>query len=825
MERDPFAVRGIHEVQYHRKSMLAIRAVLPHAQQAFILDSKGQQRYPMTRCDDDSMFETVFPRRKQPFPYQIETIDSNGKQQIFADAYAFPEVLSEQELKAFHAGRHERVYDVLGCHLAEVQGVTGAVFAVWAPHAKQVSVVGNFNNWDQRMHPMRLRKKWGVWELFVPGVTEGDQYQYALTTRTNAQALKTDPYGFAHTFNGNEVSLVTDLARFQWTDQIWMRQRALHDPLKKPLSAYEVHLGSWMRVPEENNRFLTYRELAEKLIPYVKNMGFTHIELLPVAEHPFYPSWGYQVTGYYAPTSRYGTPDDFMYFVNACHAQGIGVIMDWVPAHFPKDDFSLGEFDGTPLYEHADPYMSEHKDWGTLVFDYGKPEVKNFLLANALFWFEKYHIDGIRVDAVASMLYLDYSRKPGEWTPNAYGGHENLDAIAFLKELNTVVHKRFPGVMTIAEESTSWLGVTYPAYLGGLDFTLKWNLGWMNDMLHYLSHDPIYRKFVHTMVPFALLYAFHEHFMLELSHDEVVHGKKSMLAKMPGDDWEKFANLRALYGFMFGHPGKKLLFMGGEFGQWNEWNHDQSLDWHLLSDDQHQGLQQYVQDLNALYIAEPALYADHLREQGFAWIDYQDFQHSIVSFMRKTPDDMAQSVIFLCNFTPVPRYCYRVGVPLSGWYVELLNSDHAIYGGSHTGNPEGCLAEPIPWQGQPYSINITLPPLSTLIIKPVGEQTPAPETPEELPAQGFLNRQEQSEQSTEITPQIEKSLQSPDQPDMIADANSVTGTTSARDISQLHGEEIITELSETDRIARPQGSRDAILAQAHPLRHTKKSSG
>lgn len=644
-----------------------------------------------------------------------------GAQEITAIPNFSPHdpLLSDEDLKRFHAGQHQRIYDHLGCHLRELKGISGALFAVWAPHARQVSVIGSFNGWDHRRHPMRLRKEWGVWELFIPHAKEGERYQYVIETASGQLITKTDPYGFACDLRLNkEMSIVTNIDRFTWEDQEWLTQRAENDPLQRPISTYEVHLGSWMRMPEAEDRFLSYRELAEKLIPYVKEMGFTYIELLPVAEHPFYPSWGYQVTGYYAPTSRYGSPEDFMYFINECHKQDIGVIVDWVPAHFPKDEFSLGNFDGTELYEHADPWMAEHKDWGTFIFDYGKPEVKNFLIANTLFWFENYHIDGIRVDAVASMLYLDYSRQEGEWEPNEYGGRENLEAITFLKELNRIIHDRFSGVMTIAEESTSWLGVTYPAYLGGLDFTFKWNLGWMNDVLYFLSHDPLHRKFVHMMVPFALLYAFHEHFMLELSHDEVVHGKRSLLNKMPGDEWQKFANLRALYGFMFGHPGKKLLFMGDEFGQPDEWNHDKSLDWHLLQHEPHQGLQHYVRDLNHLYTSEPALYADELRERGFAWIDYHDFQNSVIAFMRKIPGEENCFLIVLCNFMPVLQENYRVGVPLQGHYEEVLNSDKAEYGGQDIGNPKGCLAEQTPWQHQPYSIALTLPPLSTIILKP-----------------------------------------------------------------------------------------------------------
>ncbi len=625
----------------------------------------------------------------------------------------------DSELKLFREGKYHRLYNRFGCHLMTLNEISGAFFAVWAPNAGGVSVIGDFNGWNGQKHPMRQRKETGVWELFIPGIKEGERYQYEMKTPAGGIHHKSDPYGFHFEVRPNTSSIVTDIDHFSWTDLDWMIRRKHTNPLKSPISVYEVHLGSWMR---KDGQFLSYRELAETLIPYVKEMGFTHIELLPVSEHPFDGSWGYQVSGYYAPTSRHGTPEEFMYFVNACHCEEIGIIMDWVPSHFPKDPHFLSNFDGTCLYEYDDPRLGEHKDWGTLIFDYRKNEVRNFLLSNAIFWFEKFHIDGIRVDAVSSMLYLDYSREEGEWIPNKYGGPENLEAIDFLKELNTLLQERFPGTITIAEESTSWLGVTYPAYLGGLEFTFKWNLGWMNDMLHYMSHDPIYRKFVHNIVSFVFLYAFHEHFMLELSHDEVVHGKGSLLGKMPGEEWQKFANLRALYGFMFGHPGKKLLFMGSEFGQSKEWNHETSLEWELLQYGPHQGLQRFVRDLNRLYILEPALYVDDIKDRCFDWIDYHDYDNSAFSFMRKTVAQDEQIVIFVCNFTPVPRHDYRVGVPLPGCYHELINSDAEKYGGSTPDNSEGYHADQIPWQKQPYSLCITLPPLSTLILKPVGEK-------------------------------------------------------------------------------------------------------
>jgi 1,4-alpha-glucan branching enzyme len=630
-------------------------------------------------------------------------------------------VLSDDDLNLFREGKYYTIYEKFGCHLMKVNGVSGAFFAVWAPNAKRVSVIGDFNGWDGRKHPMQLRKEWGVWELFIPDVKEGDRYKYKIKTSLGHLYAKSDPYGFHCELRPKTSSIVTNLDHFAWTDLDWMIKRQHKNPLNSSISVYEVHLGSWTRESEQGNQFLSYRELAKKLLPYVKEMGFTYIELLPITEHPFDGSWGYQVTGYYAPTSRHGTPEDFMYFVNTCHREGIGVIIDWVPAHFPKDGHSLLSFDGTCLYEYSDPRLGEHIDWGTLIFDYGKKEVKNFLLANAVFWFDKFHIDGIRVDAVASMLYLDYGRKAGEWIPNKFGGHENLEAIEFLKALNTIIHEQFPGTMTIAEESTSWLGVTRPTYLGGLGFTFKWNLGWMNDILIYMAHDPIYRKYVHNMISFVFLYAFHEHFVLPLSHDEVVHCKRSLIGKMPGDKWQKFANLRVLYGFMFGHPGKKLLFMGDEFGQWNEWDHDNSLDWHLLQDAPHQGLRNYVRDLNHLYVSEPALFQDDSDKACFEWIDYHDYDNSVITFMRKTLDENPQILVFLCNFTPIARHHYCVGVPLPGYYREMINSDAEVYGGGNVGNAGGCYAESTPWQGQPYSMSLTLPPLSTLILKPVEE--------------------------------------------------------------------------------------------------------
>jgi 1,4-alpha-glucan branching enzyme len=717
--RDPFEVLGMHKIEYQGQPAIVVRAYFYDVRESFVYAIDEDKLYPMAQMPGTGFFEAVFPKRDELFAYQLETVDDQGQRRRFFDVYSFWPVLSEDDLYWFGEGRHYRIYDKLGCHLITHNGVRGALFAVWAPNAKRVSVVGDFNQWDGRRHPMRMRGSSGVWELFIPELQGGALYKFEVKTQLNHLYLKTDPYAFACELRPNTSSIIVDLEQFTWGDQDWMIQRTNEDPLRKPISIYEVHFGSWQRAADDDNRFLTYRELADQLIPYVKQMGFTHIELLPVAEHPFDGSWGYQVTGYYAPTSRHGKPDEFMYFVDACHQAGIGVLVDWVPAHFPRDSSALSYFDGTFLYEHADTRLGEHKDWGTLIFNYGRNEVRNFLIANALFWFEKYHIDGIRVDAVASMLYLDYSRQDGEWIPNKYGGRENLEAIDFIKELNEKIYEHFPGVLTVAEESTSWPGVSHPTYLGGLGFNLKWNMGWMNDMLTYMSNDPLFRRYHHNMITFALLYAFHENFILVLSHDEVVHGKRSLADKMPGDGWQKFANLRALYGFMFGHPGKKLLFMGGEFGQWKEWDYTRALAWELLEHDNHRQMQAFVADLNRVYRSEPALYRHDFNYQSFEWIDFHDSDNSVISFIRQSVDHKQELLMFVCNFTPLPHFNYRIGAPVAGYYRELLNSDSAFYGGSDLGNEGGgCLAEPTPWQGQPYSLNLTLPPLSTVILKP-----------------------------------------------------------------------------------------------------------
>ncbi len=625
--------------------------------------------------------------------------------------------LTDFDKYLFNQGTHERVYEKLGAHLIEVDGVKGVHFAVWAPGARTVYLMGTFNDWHGESHPMQSSDS-GIWTLFVPDLTEYAVYKYRVVAQNGQSFDKADPYCFAMEQRPRTGSVVANLDRYQWGDDEWVNHRAERQSFDKPMAIYELHLGSWCKVPDEQwgIRYLSYRELATQLIPYVVEMGYTHIELLPIAEHPLDASWGYQVLGFYAPTSRFGTPEDLMYFIDQCHQHNIGVILDWVPAHFPKDGSGLNYFDGTHLYSHSDPRQGEHQDWGTLIFNYGRNEVRCFLISNAVFWFDKYHFDGLRVDAVASMLYLDYSRKEGEWIPNEYGGRENLAAISFLRKTNEVVHGLFPGVVTIAEESTAWPMVSQPTYMGGLGFSLKWNMGWMHDTLSYMSKDPVFRRYHHNDMTFSLLYAFHENFILPLSHDEVVHGKGSLLNKMSGDEWQKFANLRAYYAFMWGHPGKKLLFMGGEFGQWQEWNFNTSLEWEALKAPMHQGLQRFVKDLNHLYQHEPALYEVDFEWTGFKWIDANDSDNSVFSFMRfaKSGDDF---VVVVTNFTPVPRYHYRIGVPKRGFYQEILNSDSAHYGGSNVGNNGGRSIEDVPWHGYAQSLSLTLPPLGTVMLK------------------------------------------------------------------------------------------------------------
>jgi 1,4-alpha-glucan branching enzyme len=625
-------------------------------------------------------------------------------------------VLSEFDRYLLAEGTFHCAYEKLGAHFTERDGQRGVQFAVWAPNARAVSVTGEFNGWSYSTHQMEPSSA-GVWTKFIHHLRPGDLYKYHIESNYGGyQVDKADPYGFASEIRPHTASRVWDLESYAWQDASWMAGRKKNNALDAPISIYEVHLGSWRRIPEDRNRWLTYREMAPLLADYVHHAGFTHVELLPMMEHPFDGSWGYEVTGYYAPTSRFGTPADFMYLVDYLHQRGIGVILDWVPAHFPKDEAGLGYFDGTHLYEHADPRMGEQPDWNTFVFNYGRNEVRSFLISNAIFWLDKYHVDGLRIDAVASMLYLDYGRREGQWIPNHYGGKENVEAIQFLRVLNERVYASYPGVIMIAEESTAWPNVSRPTYTGGLGFGLKWNMGWMHDVLGYMSQDPIFRSYHHNEITFSLLYAFTENFVLPLSHDEVVYGKASLLRKMPGDEWQKFANLRLLFGFMFGHPGKKLLFMGGEFGQWSEWDHDTSLDWHLLDSPLHSALLRWVRDLNTFYRGHPALYELEFDSSGFSWMDCTDFQRSVISFLRRgrNPNEL---LLFVCNFTPVVRQNYRVGAPQGGFWKEVLNSDAPLYSGSGQGNFGGLNASPLPIHGQPFSLNLTLPPLGILVFQ------------------------------------------------------------------------------------------------------------
>ncbi|MBN1397122.1 MAG: 1,4-alpha-glucan branching protein GlgB [Bacteroidetes bacterium] len=714
---DPFSILGAHVVKSEGKNAVAVRAFQPDAKEIYVVENgKNGEVYPMTRIMDDGFYEAVIKSRSEVFQYKFKKVLYDGSEITAFDSYTFLPTLTDFDLHLFNSGDHHRIYEKLGAHSMEVAGVKGVQFAVWAPNARSVSVVGNFNNWDRRRHAMRVLGNSGVWEIFIPELSEGEIYKFQVKTKSGFVLDKADPYATEMELRPRTASKVNFLQEYEWNDSEWMIGRTKSDHLGEPISIYELHLGSWARIPEENNRWLTYRESAERIVKYVKDHGFTHVELLPVMEHPFDASWGYQVTGYYAPTSRFGTPQDFMHFVDICHQNGIGVILDWVPAHFPKDQYALGEFDGTHLYEHADPRKGEHQDWGTFIFNYGRKEVRNFLIGNALFWFDKYHIDGLRIDAVASMLYLDYSRKEGEWLPNEYGGRENLEAIAFLRDMNRLAHQYYPGILIIAEESTAYPGITTGQEFGGIGFSLKWNMGWMHDMLQYFSKDPVHRTYHHNNLTFALLYAFTERFLLPLSHDEVVHGKSSLLHKMPGDDWQKFANLRLLFGLMYGFPGKKLIFMGGEFGQRDEWNHEQSLDWHLTGYTPHMGIQKWISDLNRVYRKESALHQVDFHYTGFEWIDFHDKANSIIALMRKS-NDGTEKIIAVYNFTPVARANYRLGVPELGEYREILNSDSSYYEGSNLGNVGKITAEAVPHHGRPYSLNLALPPLAVVFLK------------------------------------------------------------------------------------------------------------
>ncbi len=705
---DPFQYLGLH----YEKNNSIIRVYDPYAIKVHIILKKEIKEIVAKKIDSRGLFEVKINKKIFNRDYKLR-IFYPGSIITTSDVYSFLPVISDYDLYLFNEGKNRFIYKHLGSHPIIHDGIKGVNFAVWAPNAKGVSVVGNFNNWDGRRHQMRVRGSSGVWELFIPNLKEGELYKFEIRTE-EGPVVKIDPYGFYFEKRPKNANIVFDVLNneFKWTDEEWMKIRDKRNRINEPISIYEVHLGSWKR---KNGEFLSYRELAHNLVEYVKKMGFTHIELLPIMEHPLDASWGYQVTGYYAPTSRYGNPEDFKYFVNYMHENGIGVILDWVPAHFPTDLFGLARYDGTALYEHVDPRKGYHPDWNTYIFNYGRNEVKNFLISNAIYWYDNYHVDGLRIDAVASMLYLDYSRKPGEWIPNIYGGNENLEAIAFLQELNSTCYELFGNIMMIAEESTAWPNVSKPTYIGGLGFGYKWNMGWMNDTLSYFKLDPIYRKYHHNKITFSLFYAFNENFILPLSHDEVVHGKGSLIKKMPGDEWQKFANLRLLLSYMWTHPGKKMLFMGGEFAQWKEWDFDSELDWYLLDFEKHRKLQKIVIDLNKIYIENPEFYEIDYNFNGFQWIDCNDSQNSVISFLRK--DSSGNYSIIVCNFTPVVRQNYRVGCPDLTNYKEIFNSDSEYYGGANVGNLGKIKAEKIKFHGFDYSINLTLPPLGVIILK------------------------------------------------------------------------------------------------------------
>ncbi len=700
---DPFAILGLHQGQ--------VRTLQPDAVEVQLLDGKGKRLGKLTRSHDAGFFEGPAPSLEPGVAYGFEV---DGR--VVDDAYRFPPILGEVDVYLIAEGRHRRLWEKLGAHPCTIDGVAGTRFAVWAPNAQRCSIIGDFNHWDGRRHVMRKRIECGVFELFVPGVGEGTHYKYELLGPSGELLpLKADPFAFRSQHPPETASVVAGLPEHEWQDDAWMAERARRQQIDAPMSIYEVHLGSWRREGEGAGRYLSYLELADQLVPYVAAMGFTHIELLPVSEYPFDGSWGYQPTGLFAPTIRHGTAAEFCAFVDACHQAGIGVIIDWVPGHFPTDAHGLAWFDGTALYEHADPRQGFHLDWNTLIYNFGRNEVANFLQASGLYWLDRFHIDGLRVDAVASMLYLDYSREEDGWIPNKYGGNENLDAIAFLRHMNELVYGEYPGAMTIAEESTAWPAVSRPTYLGGLGFGYKWNMGWMHDTLRYMSHEPVHRKYHHNDLSFGLLYAFAENFVLPLSHDEVVHGKGSLIGRMPGDDWQKFANLRAYFGFMWTHPGKKLLFMGGEFGQWREWQHNFSLDWHLLAGANHEGVRRLVGDLNAVYRDLAALHERDTEPEGFEWIDVNDSEQSIISFLRR--GRTGELAIVACNFTPVVRHGYRIGVPHAGSWEERINTDDEAYWGSGVRN--GTLGtQDVEWHGRSHSLELTLPPLATVVLVP-----------------------------------------------------------------------------------------------------------
>lgn len=707
---DPFSVLGLHRSGETR----VVRTFQPHAARVELIDTGGERLAEMERVHRGGLFVAVMPPRKRHYCLRVTTMD--GVEYVVEDPYRFAQTLGDLDLYLLGEGSDKNIYQKLGAQVRTFDGVRGTRFAVWAPNASRISVIGSFNDWDGRRHVMRLHPGNGIWELFIPGVGPGDKYKYELLDRNgDLLPFKSDPFANYHEPPPGNASIVYQ-SGYEWSDGDWLARRSSVPALDRPLSIYEVHLGSWRRKPEEGNRYLNYRELADELVAYVSDMGFTHIELLPITEHPFDGSWGYQPIGLFAPTERFGEPDDFRYFVDRCHAAGLGVIIDWVPAHFPRDEHGLRHFDGTALYEHDDPRKGEHADWGTLVFNFGRREVVNYLIGSALYWIEEFHIDALRVDAVASMLYLDYSRGHGEWVPNEFGGNENLEAVEFLRRLNRELHAH--GATSFAEESTAWPGVSRPVDTGGLGFTYKWNMGWMNDTLSYMGEDPVHRKHHHDKMTFGLVYAFNENFVLPLSHDEVVHGKRSLLGRMPGDVWQRFANLRAYFAAMYAHPGKKLLFMGSEIAQHDEWNHDRSLDWHLLQHPPHQGVQRLVRDLNGLYVATPALYEVDFSHNGFEWIDWNNRDDSVLSWLRR--DSKGGFIVCVINLTPIVRHNFMLGVPGPGRYRELINTDAGHYGGSDVTNPHietndtGC-------HGRPHSLVLTLPPLATVLLAPVAE--------------------------------------------------------------------------------------------------------
>ena len=708
----PTTVLGRHQIG----DEVSIRTLNPGADQVALINEASGQRVEMEKVHPEGLYVAALDASWAEAPYRLEATAGDGDVEVYADPYVYPPLLSDYDIYLFGQGKHRAIYEKLGAHLREVDGVRGVNFAVWAPNCYKVAVVGEFNRWDPRTHAMENNSGSGIWELFVPGLDEGARYKYEIRSHNEGyRAQKSDPYGFFAELRPHTASIVCDIDGYQWRDAEWMQARAERDSLRQPMNIYELHAGSWKRA--DDDAFLSYSELADELVPYLVDMGYTHLELMPVAEHPLDASWGYQVTGFYAPTSRFGTPADFMYFIDCCHQSGIAVILDWVPAHFPKDGHGLNYFDGTHLYSHEDPRQGEHPDWGTMVFNYARNEVRNFLTANALFWLEKYHIDGLRVDAVSSMIYLNFSRENDEWIPNQYGSHENLGALEFLREFNEVVHAEAPGAITIAEESTAWAMVSHPTYIGGLGFTFKWNMGWMHDTLDYMSRDPVHRRHHHHQITFALLYAFSENFVLPLSHDEVVHMKGSLIGKLPGDYWQKFAGLRLLFGYQYTQVGKILNFMGNEFAQFAEWNEARSLDWHLLDVEQHAQMQAWVRDLNHFYREQPALWQVDFEPDGFSWIDANDAEYSVYSYVRYAADPEDLLVVVL-NCTPVVRENYRVGVPRAGLYREMLNSDAGYYGGGDVGNAGAVKSEQQESHGFPQSVNLRLPPLGILILKP-----------------------------------------------------------------------------------------------------------